>query len=55
MDEYKILDKIDSPEDLKSLEPEEIELLNEEIRDFLIDNVSRNGGHLASNLGVVEL
>jgi len=55
VDEYKILDKIDSPEDLKSLEPEEIELLNEEIRDFLIDNVSRNGGHLASNLGVVEL
>ncbi len=55
MNEHKFLDKIDSPSDLKALEIEEIETLNGEIRDFLIDNVSRNGGHLASNLGVVEL
>lgn len=52
---YKILDKINSPEDIKTLTPEEINLLCEEIREFLIDTVSKTGGHIASNLGVVEL
>ena len=43
------------PEDLKKMSVEELELLTYEIRDFLIENVSKTGGHLASNLGVVEL
>lgn len=43
------------PDDLKSMNDRELELLTYEIRDFLIEKVSRNGGHLASNLGVVEL
>ncbi len=52
---YSILDKIDSPEDLKRLEEADIPLLCDQIRDFLVSNVSKTGGHLASNLGVVEL
>jgi 1-deoxy-D-xylulose-5-phosphate synthase len=51
----KILDKINSPEDLKKLPPEKLPLLADEIRALILDVVSRNGGHLASNLGVVEL
>ena len=43
------------PEDLKTMNERELELLSYEIRDFLIEKVSKNGGHLASNLGVVEL
>ena len=43
------------PEDLKKMSAEELDLLTYEIRDFLIENVSKTGGHLASNLGVVEL
>ena len=50
-----ILDRIDSPTDLKKLTYSELEELAAEIRDKLISTVSRNGGHLASNLGVVEL
>lgn len=50
-----ILDQIQSPKDLESLQPDELEQLASEIRAFLIDTVSRTGGHLASNLGVVEL
>ena len=51
----KLLDKINYPDDLKKLNNEQLKLLSEEIREFLIDNVSETGGHLASNLGVVEL
>jgi len=51
----KILDKINSPEDLKKLPPEKLPLLADEIRALILEVVSRNGGHLASNLGVVEL
>jgi 1-deoxy-D-xylulose-5-phosphate synthase len=51
----EILDKVNYPEDIKKLNTNEIKLLCEEIRCFLIDNVSKTGGHLASNLGVVEL
>ncbi len=54
-EKYKILDKVNSPEELKKLKGEEIEPLCGEIRDFLIENVRKTGGHLASNLGVVEL
>lgn len=43
------------PEDLKTMPERDLELLTYEIRDFLIEKVSKNGGHLASNLGVVEL
>lgn len=43
------------PDDLKQLENKELDLLSYEIRDFLIENLSKTGGHLASNLGVVEL
>ncbi len=43
------------PEDLKMMSERDLELLTYEIRDFLIEKVSKNGGHLASNLGVVEL
>jgi 1-deoxy-D-xylulose-5-phosphate synthase len=50
-----LLSRINSPEDLKCLDTGELILLSEEIRRFLIESVSKTGGHLASNLGVVEL
>jgi len=50
-----ILDSIDSPRDLKKLDLAELKLLAAEIRERIIAVVGRNGGHLASNLGVVEL
>lgn len=50
-----ILEKINKPNDINKLEPIEYNQLAEEIREFLIDNISKTGGHLASNLGVVEL
>lgn len=50
-----LLESINSPQDLKRLSVKELELLCGEIRKFLVDNVSQTGGHLASNLGVVEL
>ncbi len=50
-----ILDKINSPDDVKSLSPQELPLLASEIRKVIVDVVSKNGGHLASSLGVVEL
>ena len=50
-----ILDKINKPNDIKRIDPEEYEQLAQEIRQFLIDSISKAGGHLASNLGVVEL
>ena len=51
----KLLDRIDNPSDLKGLAKEELEQLAAEIRQELVTRVSANGGHLASNLGVVEL
>lgn len=51
----KLLDKINSPADLKKLTTDELTILCREIREFLIGSVSETGGHLASNLGVVEL
>ncbi len=53
--EYKILNNINSATDLRALSNEEITLLCDEIRAFLIEKVEKNGGHLASNLGVVEM
>lgn len=52
---YEILDTISSPADLKALSLKQLEQLAAEIRTFLIASVSETGGHLASNLGVVEL
>ncbi|MRR50857.1 MAG: 1-deoxy-D-xylulose-5-phosphate synthase [Rhodocyclaceae bacterium] len=52
---YPLLEKIDGPADLKLLKEDELVLLGEEIRRFLLETVSRTGGHLASNLGCVEL
>ncbi len=51
----KVLDKVNSTEDLKKLTLTEKNSLAEEIRQYIISIVSKNGGHLASNLGVVEL
>jgi 1-deoxy-D-xylulose-5-phosphate synthase len=51
----RLLDKIDNPTDLKSLRSEELEQLASEIRQELVATVTGKGGHLASNLGVVEL
>lgn len=51
----KYLSKINSPEDLRKLDIKNLPLLAEEIRSFLVESVSKTGGHLASNLGVVEL
>ncbi len=50
-----ILERIESPDDVKKLNREEIGILCGELRDFLVENVSKTGGHLASNLGAVEL
>ena len=50
-----VLEKIQKENDIKELKPEELKPLADEIRQFLIEHVSETGGHLASNLGVVEL
>lgn len=50
-----VLEKIQKENDIKKLTPEELEQLKDEIRQFLIESISVTGGHLASNLGVVEL
>ncbi|GAA1896103.1 1-deoxy-D-xylulose-5-phosphate synthase [Lapillicoccus jejuensis] len=50
-----LLDRIDGPDDVRSLPPEALPRLAGEIREFLIESVSRTGGHLGPNLGVVEL
>ncbi len=50
-----LLNQINSSDDLKNVPAEQLPALCEEIRAFLIDNVSKTGGHLASNLGAVEL
>ncbi len=53
MNDY--LAKRDFPAELKTMTPKELEVLAFEIRDFLVESVSKTGGHLASNLGVVEI
>ena len=50
-----ILEQIKGPEEIKALSQEELVVLAQEIREFLIEKISHTGGHLASNLGVVEL
>lgn len=55
MKDYKYLNKINSPEDLKKIPVKELKVVCEEIRDYMIDVVSQTGGHLGAGLGAVEL
>lgn len=55
MNKYEILNKINSPNDLRALDESKIVPLAKEIREYIIEKVEEHGGHLASNLGVVEL
>lgn len=55
MENFKFLGKLNLPDDLKKLNIDELETLATEIRSKMIKTVSQNGGHLSSNLGVVEL
>ena len=51
----KILDCINSPEDLRKLARDDVKKVSHELRAFLLESVSKSGGHLSSNLGTVEL
>ncbi len=53
--DYPLLDQVETPAQLRELMPAELPALADELRHFLIDSVSRTGGHLAAGLGVVEL
>ncbi|MBA4741943.1 MAG: 1-deoxy-D-xylulose-5-phosphate synthase [Azoarcus sp.] len=55
MSQYPLLERIESPTDLRKLERSELPALADELRAFLLESVSRTGGHLSSNLGTVEL
>ena len=55
MENFQFLGSIKSPMDLKKLNIENLDVLADEIRQVLVDTVSKNGGHLSSNLGAVEL
>ena len=50
-----ILDRINKPNDIKDIDREDLPELADEIREFLVSHVSETGGHLAPNLGCVEL
>ena len=52
---FTLLEQIEKVNDIKKIEKEKLPELAQEIRDFLVEKISTNGGHLASNLGVVEL
>ena len=54
-DDFPLLDRIESPADLREFEEDQLIPLAQELRDFLIQSVSKTGGHLASGLGSVEL
>ena len=53
--DYSFLDRVDYPCDLKKLNDKELELLAEDIRNYILDVISKTGGHLAAGLGTVEL
>ena len=55
MDRYPVLDKVNSLEDFKKLKDSELPALAAQMRQYMIENISRCGGHLASSLGVVEV
>ncbi len=52
---YKLLDSIQKPSDIKRFNNMELEALAQELRDFMLENISKTGGHVASNFGIVEL
>ncbi|HTN93789.1 MAG TPA: 1-deoxy-D-xylulose-5-phosphate synthase [Gallionella sp.] len=52
---YELLNTVDTPDDLRKLEREQLPQLASELREFLVESVSKTGGHLSSNLGTVEL
>ena len=52
---YKILNNIKDSNDIKKLTLEDLNILSEDIRLFLLEHISKTGGHLSSNLGIVEL
>ncbi len=54
-EDYPLLSGINNPAELRKLSPEQLPGLADELRNFLIDSISRNGGHFSANLGVVEL
>lgn len=53
--EYKYLNKVNTPADIKKLNLTELKVLTDEIRDYLVDTISKIGGHLGASLGVAEL
>jgi 1-deoxy-D-xylulose-5-phosphate synthase len=55
MDIHQLLDKVESPKDIKDLDLNQLYQLSKELRDFILNSVSQTGGHLSSNLGCIEL
>jgi len=55
MTQYPLLEQINSPYDLRTLDKSQLYPLSRELREFILDKVSQTGGHLASNLGSIEL
>ena len=53
--EYEILDRVNNPTDVRELKKKELVQLSKELRHFLIDSVSKTGGHLAAGLGAIEI
>lgn len=51
----KLIDSLDFPRDIRKLSDKDTEIISDELREFLIESVSKTGGHLSSNLGVVDL
>ena len=54
-EKYKILDNINNPADMRSLSRNEVEQLSNELREFLLESISKTGGHLAAGLGAVDI
>ncbi len=52
---FKVLDKIEYPSDVKKLDSSQLIILSKELREFLVDSISKTGGHLAAGLGTIEL
>ena len=52
---YSLLDTVNTPAELRALGREQLPQLASELREFLVESVSKTGGHLSSNLGTVEL
>ena len=53
--DYKILDKINDPTDMKDLSSHDLIELSNELREYLLDSISKTGGHLAAGLGAVDI